>query len=60
MKLGLGKTIVKSKLDSVTLRLGIGIGSSIIDVTVRKSPYIIKFFGDLAYQRGGVVARERC
>ena len=42
------------------LRLGIGIGSSIIDVTVRKSPYIIKLFGDLADQRGGVVVREGC
>ena len=29
-------------------------------VTVRKSPFIIKFFGDLTDQRGGVVARERC
>ena len=60
MKLGLEKTIIKSKL---LLRLGIGIGirSSIIHVTVRKTPfYIIKFFGDLADQRGGVVVREGC
>ena len=35
--------------------LGIGIGSSIIDVTVRKSPYIIKFYRCLWDQRGGVV-----
>ena len=35
-----------------------GIGSSIIDVTVRKTPYIIKFFGDLTVQRGGVVVRD--
>ena len=41
------------------LRLRIGIGSAIIDVTVRK-PYIIKFFGDCADQRGGVVVREGC
>ena len=43
---------------SVARRLGIG--SSIIDVTVGKSPNIIKFFGDLADQRGGVVVREGC
>ena len=50
MKLGLNKTII-------TLRLGIGIGSSIIDVTVRKPPDKIKFFECLADQRGGVVVR---
>ena len=33
-------------------------GSSSIDVTGRKSSNIIKFFGDLADQRGGIVVRE--
>ena len=42
------------------VRIGIGNGSSIIDVTVRKSPYLIKFFGGLADQRGGVVVTKRC
>ena len=41
-------------------RVRIGNGSSIIDVTVRKSPYLIKFFGGLADQRGGVVVTKGC
>ena len=59
MKLGLDGTIIKSKLDS---HLGYGeeVGSSNIDVTVRKSPYIFTFFGSSADHRGGVVGREGC
>ena len=40
------------------VRFGVGTGSSVIDVTVRKSPYIIKFFGGLANQRDGVADRK--
>ena len=60
MKFSLGKAIVKSTLDLLRLVSGLGLGLRLsITEKVRKSPYVIKFWGNLAVQHSGIVVRER-
>ena len=44
----------------ISIRLDLGIGSPVIDVSLRKAPFTIKFFLGLPDQPSGLVVKEGC